>query len=298
MKRHSVRIYFALVFVISWGGGFVILGPAGFPLNAAEFENLGASLYVAFLAGPCVAGLLLTGIVEGRPGLLDLLARLRRWRVSWRWYALALLPAFVTAAMALLPSLVSHDFRPAILDADDKAGILMRALVPALLVGSLEEIGWTGFAAPQLRARYSVLTTGLALGIVWGAWHFPLFWARDSFAATLPLAILLTQLFSWLPPFRVLLVWVHDRTRSLPVVMLMHATVSFVAIALAPETLSGARLLTSLVVSASAMWLLLAVVGWVNRPTLRLAPPLRSRISTSGAAPAAARRPASTGRWP
>jgi membrane protease YdiL (CAAX protease family) len=73
-------------------------------------------------------------------------------------------------------SLVSADFRPAFLDSDDKTGILMHALGPALLVGSFEEIGWTGFAAPHLRARHSILTTGLAVGVVWGAWHFPLFW--------------------------------------------------------------------------------------------------------------------------
>jgi uncharacterized protein len=265
IKRHSLLIYFALLFFISWGGGFLILGPGGFPLNAEEFENLGASLYVAILAGPCLAGLLLTGIVDGRPGLHELLARLLRWRVNPRWYALALLPALVTAATALLISVVSADFRPAILDSDDKTGNLMRALGPALLVGSFEEIGWTGFAAPHLRARHSILTTGLAVGVVWGAWHFPLFWEGDSFSATLPLAILVIRLFSWLPPFRVLLVWVHDRTQSLPVVMLMHAAVSFVAIALPPETLTGARVLTSLLVSAATMWLLLAAVGAANR---------------------------------
>jgi membrane protease YdiL (CAAX protease family) len=265
IKRHSLLIYFAFVFVISWGGGFLILGPGGLPLNAEEFENLGASLYVAILAGPCLAGLLLTGIVDGRPGLQELLARLLRWRVSTRWYALALLPALVTAATALLISFASADFRPAILDSDDTTGILMRALGPALLVGSFEEIGWTGFAVPHLRARHSILTTGLAVGVVWGAWHFPLFWEGDSFSATLPLAILVIKLFSWLPPFRVLLVWVHDRTQSLPVVMLMHAAVSFVSIVLSPETLTGARLLTSLLVSAATMWLLLAAVGAANR---------------------------------
>jgi hypothetical protein len=36
-----VLIYFALVFVISWGGSFLILGPGGFPLRAEEFESLG-----------------------------------------------------------------------------------------------------------------------------------------------------------------------------------------------------------------------------------------------------------------
>jgi membrane protease YdiL (CAAX protease family) len=158
-------------------------------------------------------------------------------------------------------SLVSADFRPTVLDSDDKTGLLMRALGPALLVGFFEEIGWTGFAVPRLRARHSLLTTGLAVGIVWGAWHFPLFWEGDSFSGTLPLAILLIRLFSWLPPFRVLLVWVHDRTQSLPVVMLMHAAVSFVSIALPPATLTDARLLTSLFGPAATMWLLLAAVG-------------------------------------
>jgi hypothetical protein len=46
--------------------------------------------------------------------------------------------------------------------------------------------------------------------------------------------------------------------------MLMHAAVSFVSIALPPETLTGARLLTSLLVSATVMWLLLAAVGAAN----------------------------------
>jgi membrane protease YdiL (CAAX protease family) len=259
-----VLIYFALVFVISWGGGFLILGPEGLPLRAEEFETLGALLYVATLAGPSVAGILLTGIVDGQPGLRQLMALLRRWRVGWSWYALALLPALVTAATALLMSLASADFRLPMLDSHDKTGVLTRALGPALLVGVFEEIGWTGFAAPHLRARHSILATGLAVGVVWGAWHFPLFWEGDSFSATLPRVILIMRLFSWLPPFRVLLVWVHDRTQSLPLVMLMHAAVSFISIAFSPETLTGARLLTSLLVSAATMWLLLAAIGAAN----------------------------------
>jgi membrane protease YdiL (CAAX protease family) len=259
--RHPLPAYFALVFAISWGGGFLILGPGGLPLRAEEFENLGALMYVAMLGGPSVAGILLTGLVAGRRGFRDLLTRLRRWRAGWRWYALALAPALVTIATAVLLSLVSSDFRPALLNSNDIAGMLISALAPAILVGIFEEIGWTGFAVPWLRSRHSVLSTGLAVGVVWGTWHFPLFWERDSLTAALPLAILLTRLFSWLPPFRVLLVWVHDRTQSLPLVMFMHAVVTFIAIILAPERLTGARLLTSLLVSAAMMWLLLAAVA-------------------------------------
>ncbi len=265
IRRHAVLIYFALVIVISGGGILLIVGPGGFPLKAEQFASFGPLLYAAILAGPCVAGILLTGIVDGRPGLRDLLARLRRWRVGWTWYAVALLPALVMTAMALLLPLTSSAFRPAILDSNDEAGILLGALGPAILVGFLEEIGWTGFAAPHLRSRHSILATGLAIGVVWGAWHFPLFWQPDSFSGALPVVILLTMLFTWLPPFRVLLVWVHDRTHSLPVVMVMHAAVSYVALTDRPEGLTGTRLLMSLFASPATMWLLLAAVAMANR---------------------------------
>jgi hypothetical protein len=76
------------------------------------------------------------------------------------------------------------------------------------------------------------------------------------------------MLFSWLPPFRVLLVWVHDHTRSLPVVMLMHAAVSYVTLTVRPEGLTGTRLLASLLVAPATMWLLLAAGGVANRGRL------------------------------
>jgi membrane protease YdiL (CAAX protease family) len=279
IKQHAVLIYFALVFVLSGGGILLIVGPDGIPLKAEEFASFGPLMYAAILVGPCVAGILMTGIVDGRPGVRHLFARLRRWRVGWTWYAVALLPALLMAVTALLLSLVSPDFRPAILDSNGKSGILRGALGPALLVGCFEEIGWTGFAVSQLRSRHSILAAGLLVGLVWGGWHFPLFWQPDSFSGTLPLVILLTMLFSWLPPFRVLLVWVHDRTQSLPVVMLMHAAVSFVTLTVRPEGLTGTRLLASLLVSPATMWLLLTAVGGANRWQLSRQPLERNLVS-------------------
>ena len=280
-KRHAILTYFALVLFVSWGGILLIVGPGGFPLRAEQFASFGPLLYTATLAGPCVAGILLTGIVYGRPGLRDLLVRLRRWRAGWSWYVVALLPAVLLAAAALLLPLVSSDFRPGILNSNDKPGVLLAALVPAFLVGAFEEIGWTGFAVPHLRSRHSILATGLMIGVVWGVWHFPLFWQPDSLSGALPLVILLTMLFSWLPPFRVLLVWVHDRTQSLPVVMLMHAAVSFVTLTVRPEGLTGTRLLASLLVAPLTMWLLVAAIGLVNHWQLSLQPAPRPVINES-----------------
>src|SRR5512138_2342934 len=110
IKRYAVRIYFVLVFVLSGGGLLFVVGPRGFPLDATQFASFGPLLYAASLAGPCVAGVLLTVLVDGPAGLRNLVARLRRWRTGSKWYAVALLPALVMTAMALLLSFISSDF--------------------------------------------------------------------------------------------------------------------------------------------------------------------------------------------
>jgi membrane protease YdiL (CAAX protease family) len=180
------------------------------------------------LAGPSVAGLLLTGLVSGRAGFRELLSRLLKWRVGARWYAVALLtaPLVFTAVPAAL-SLTSPVYLPGILNADDKTSFLLLGIVPALMVGFFEELGWTGFAIPKLRRRHAVLATGLLVGVPWGAWHLMTndVWLADSFSGGLPVAFFvaatgLSLLVGQLPAYRVLMVWAYERTGSLLVAML------------------------------------------------------------------------------
>jgi len=93
IKGHPVLTYFALVFIISWGGFLLVVGPGGFPGTKEQFGTLLPIVVSAMLAGPSVASILLTGLVDGRAGFRELLSRLFRWRVGACWYAVALLPA-------------------------------------------------------------------------------------------------------------------------------------------------------------------------------------------------------------
>jgi hypothetical protein len=45
------------------------------------------------------------------------------------------------------------------------ASVVVTGIVVGLVVGFLEELGWTGFALPRLRRRYGVVTTGLVIGL-------------------------------------------------------------------------------------------------------------------------------------
>lgn len=81
-----------------------------------------------------------------------------------------------------------------------------------------EELGWRGFLLPQLLEKYPPLTASVVVGLVWAAWHIPLYY-RSFFgtlsggalfvASTVAVSILMTVLF------------VHTRASVLLAVM-MH----------------------------------------------------------------------------
>jgi len=257
VQRHPAPVFFALAFAFTWGAMAAVIGPGGFPISAAQFEAVGPMVYVAMLVGPSAAGLVMTGLVHGRPGFRALGSRLTKWRVGARWYAAALLGTPLLAIGLLLAlSLLSDEFIPAIFTANDSVSLMLTGLAIGLVVALFEELGWSGFVVPGLLRRYGVLQTGLLVGFLWGAWHFLPFWESGSFSGAFPLALLLGRLFSWLPPFRVLMVWVYDRTGSLLVVILMHASLVATLNSIVPLELSGSALLTWILAWAVVLWLL------------------------------------------
>jgi membrane protease YdiL (CAAX protease family) len=261
IKKYSLLIYFALTFTISWGGILLLAGPGGIPIDTEKSENLMPFIYMAMLIGPSFAGILLTGLIDGRAGFRELLSRLLRWRIGAHWFAAALLATPLLASVVLLAlSLLSPEFFPGIFTSGDKATLLLSGVTMGLMVGIFEEPGWTGFAVPRLRLRYNALNTGLIVGLLWGLWHFLVFWEKGSFSGALPLAILLTRLFSWLPPFRVLMVWIYDRTESLLVTMLIHASLVVATLIIVPLTLAGKHLLAWLLAWGAILWIVVVVI--------------------------------------
>ena len=269
IKKHSVLTYYVLTFVISWGGVLILLGPRGFLGTSATTSATTSTTVLAFSAavlGPSVAGIVMTSLLDGRAGLRELRSRLGRWRVGTRWYAVALLTApLLTSAILFGLSRASPAFLPAIVTADDKASVLLSGIAVGLIVPFFEELGWTGFAIPRLRQRHGILVTGLVTGLLWGAWHFPAVAGSAASSGELPPALFVAALlFSWLVPYRVLMVWVYDRTQSVLVAMLMHTLLVVNQYVLTPTGMSAPALLTSLVAFSAALWVVVAAVAIAN----------------------------------
>lgn len=262
--RAGTLAHFALTFAISWAGVLLAVGgPAGIPGRPEEFERLLPFVVAGMLAGPSVAGVLLTVLLQGMAGLREWGTRLLIWRIGIRWWGVALLVAPLTLIATLYAlSAGSPAFLPGIVTSDDRTTLLFMGLGYGLCAGFFEEVGWTGFAIPRLRQRHGILATGLIVGIPWGGWHLlSTYWGSAGSVGAVPVALYLTvALFSFLPPFRVLMVWVNDRTGSLSVAMLMHASLTASTIILSPAAISGVPFLVYHLAWSAALWVIVAAV--------------------------------------
>jgi len=273
IKRHALWTYYVLTVVISWGGVLIVAGPNRIPATPDEFNSLFPLALLGLLGGPAIAGLLVTLVVHGRAGLRELFSRLRTSRVGPRWYAVALLAApLVMAAVPLALSLAWPEYLPRIFTAADKVSLLAMGISAGLLGGFLEELGWTGFAIPEFRKARSVLATGLIVGCLWGAWHILMnIWSSGNSSRALATTLFLHSfIFSVgiLPAYRVLMVWVHDRTRSLLLAMLMHMALIVGNVLFVPGAIGEMPGPIWSLATAVAMWIVVGGVLVANRGTL------------------------------
>ena len=149
------------------------------------------------LCGPAVAAAVAAWL-SGPAQVRAVVQRIARWRVRPRWYVIALLaPLPISALAASLEYLAGAR---GMLHVQPISPLLVAVFV--LVAG--EEIGWRGFALPILLSRTTPRRASIWVGIMWAAWHLPLFYIPEMpqyghpFAAfviyTISLSILLTFL--------------------------------------------------------------------------------------------------------
>ena len=218
IRRHSVASYTLLAYAISWIGCLLLAGPKFLRGEVMTMSDLGAMGLMMF-AGPSVASITLTYLIDGRTGLGALFSRMRRWRVNVKWYGIAILlpPALILLVLFSLAGLVSPDYAP---------GFFAFGLVLGLMTAFFEEIGWIGFLYPKLRQGRGPLSAALGVGLIHGIWHF----TATYLGAAQWLGIYFLPYFvsMWIiamTAMRVLQVWVHNNTKgSILLVQLMHAS--------------------------------------------------------------------------
>lgn len=268
LKRRPLVSYFALAFTISWGVALLAIGGSGGMIGTTpESDPRFIYALIGMLAGPSIAGILMTWLVGGSEGLHIFRSRLTTWRVGLQWYAVALLTAPVLMLATLFAlSTVSDAFMPGVITTDAPGALLLISLGVGISAGLLEELGWTGFAIPTMLRRHGVFATGLVVGILWSAWHLlPNVWsaraAAGELGTTFYLAMTVLGIFvGYLTAFRILMVWVYEKTESLVVAMLMHFSFTTSLLVLNPVGLTGGNLVVYSFSLVAVLWIVVLAI--------------------------------------
>ena len=78
--------------------------------------------------------------------------------------------------------------------------IFLLASFENLIMGPLsEELGWRGYALPEIESKFSSITSSVILGVLWASWHILLYLTEERmpFYIYLPIVLALTILFTW-----------------------------------------------------------------------------------------------------
>lgn len=189
------------------------------------------------------------------------------WRVRPRLYLVAVLVPFaITNGQQVVRALGGGSLTYA--PPGTLSLIVLFVLANAVLLGGIEELGWRGFLQPRLQERTSVLTAGIGVGVVWWAWHLPLFLGHQNFVLE-PLPVLTYTVFV-IGASVVFGAFVNATDGSVLPVMLMHASTNLGAVLEGTGgTLNGSALV-ALVVGSGAWWVIVVALvlrfGWSMVP--------------------------------
>jgi hypothetical protein len=80
----------------------------------------------------------------------------------------------------------------------DTSIVLVAATILATLGQAGEEVGWRGYLLPRIAERTGLGWASLIVGIVWAAWHLPLFFAAgaDTYHQSFPFYALQLMAYS------------------------------------------------------------------------------------------------------
>ncbi|GAB2959141.1 type II CAAX endopeptidase family protein [Streptomyces pseudoechinosporeus] len=287
LRRRPLTWFFSLAYLLSWAAWtpYVLsengLGVWHFAFPGADGSSQLLGVLPGAYLGPIASALLVTGVTEGRPGLRAWRRRMTKFKVGWRWYAVVL---FSVPAALTLSSVALADRGPAMPSAAVLAAFLPGLVLQMITTGLAEEPGWREFAMPRMQRRYGPVIATLVVGVLWGAWHLPLFlsdWGGwPDVDATKPLEFVGSAI-----ALSFVMTWVFNRSGgSMPLVMLLHCGVNnYISIAwsdmfpsLSSDDTTHALLLSS---TAAALVLLLATRGRLGyAPSTTKAPNATQRL--------------------
>jgi membrane protease YdiL (CAAX protease family) len=181
--------FFVLAYGLSWAY-WIPLAVAGVrtaPGSSATHEP--------GLLGPALAAFIITGLTEGRSGIVAFGKRLVLVSRPTSQFLIYSFSPLMFLGLAVAVALVMHAPLPpwsefAIYSGLPPLGLPAVLLLVLLFNGFGEETGWRGFALEPLQRRYGPVAGTLILAVLWAGWHTPTFFVVETYRTmTVPMII-------------------------------------------------------------------------------------------------------------
>jgi hypothetical protein len=210
----------------------------------------------------------LTARYQGAGGVRALRERARQIRLGWNAYAVIVgLPLIAVGLRAAIHAAAGGAIsRSPVLESPV---VLATFAVQIGLFGPLsEEFGWRGFALERMLDRWSQARASLLLGVIWAAWHLPLFFIIGTSQSRTGNVWLEFPVFALVPMASAFVyTWLHRVTKaSLWAALAFHFTANFCTsfwATMADDGLAGRVGIAAVMVVAA----ILVVISWRGRRT-------------------------------
>ena len=230
IQKNPVVSYFVMTFLISWIGAFSLI--ANKLLHGEIIPTLdGLLMFPVMILGPFISGIVLTRVTKGKKGSRDLRSRFNPSRVPKRWYlALLIPPSALLFVLVIFSSAVSKEYSP---------NLFLIGFCFGIPAGIMEEVGWMGFAFPNMSKNRSALSNSILLGSLWGIWHLPV--SNFLGTATPHGAYWLSYFLAFIAvmtAMRVIIAWVYCNTNSVLLSQILHVSSTGFLVMLSPSPMS------------------------------------------------------------
>jgi len=263
IKQHQVIIFLVLTFVISW-----------FPWYAGIAPEVLA-------IGPSISAFIIVFTIGGKRGFFDLFRPFGRWKANIGLWGLALFGMAALYLIALGIHLLTGGEAPPFIMIREELKLIPLYLVLVVLMpwnGPVgEEFGWRGFALPRLQKKYSPLMASLVIGVIWGVWHLPTFFAPMGVLA----AMVTSVGFIFIIPYTlttiaqsIFMTWVYNRSKKSALIagIVFHASTNFWApVLLSDSSLTAASEGTHLPTIAPTLYMTVVAVMTLGALILTMA---------------------------
>lgn len=167
----TIGKYLATTFIVSWllWGSVAVAGKLG--MEWLMFGSpLGMILYVLGGISPAICEITLKKKSSTKEEFKQFIKSIVNPMHSIWMYVYAIGGAMAIQAIPLLFHLTEVK-QPLYI------GFVM--IIPMIIGGGIEEIGWRGLLQPQLEERYPHIVAAISVGVIWAIWHLPL-WFIDG----------------------------------------------------------------------------------------------------------------------